>query len=154
MVGSGKNEDKRAPMYWSGDPDATGMCSGPPGMDQMQMRYPPAEDQMGDDLSLWRWFNEVIRVRRAFPAIARGRTEPVGALCDESVACFIRRSEDDEDVLVVMNLRGDTAVRDLSVVEGDLTLAAVLNTNEEGIVYEGGNLTLPAYSIAVLTFGA
>ena len=154
MAGSGKDEDRRAPMYWSSDPDAVGMCVGPPGMDQMQMRYPPAEEQMGDDLSLWRWFTEVIRVRKAFPAIARGRTEPVDALCDESVACFIRRDDGDEDVLVVMNLRGDAATRDLSVVGDDLTLAAVLNTNEEDIVYEGGSLTLPAYSIAVLTFGA
>ncbi len=141
-------------MSWSSDPDAVGMCVGPPGMDQMQMRYPPAEEQMGDDLSLWRWFTEVIRVRKSFPAIARGRTEPVEALCDESVACFIRRDDGDGDVLVVMNLRGNATIRDLSAVEGDLTLAAVLNTNEEGIVYEGGNLTLPAYSIAVLTFGA
>ena len=32
-----------------------------------------------------------------------------------------------------------------------LILAAVLNTNEESITYEGNILTLPAYSIAVFT---
>ncbi len=109
---------------------------------------------MGDDLSLWRWFTEVIRVRRAFPAIARGTTEPVDAVSDGSVAAFIRRSEGDGDVLVVMNLRDQVAVKDLSAVVGNLRLAAVLNTSEEAISYENGSLTLPAYSIAVLTFDA
>lgn len=154
MKGSGKDENKRAPMYWSDDPSAPGMCAGPPNMDDVQMKFPSLEDQMTDDLSLWRWFTEVIRVRRTFPAIARGTTEPVDAVSDESVACFIRRSADDGDVLVAMNLREEAAVKDLSVVGGGLTLAAVLNTNEESITFEGGSLSLPAYSIAVLTFDA
>ena len=154
MKGSGKDENKRAPMYWSDDPSAPGMCAGPPNMDDVQMKFPSLENQMADDLSLWRWFTEVIRVRRAFPAIARGTTEPVDAVSDESVACFIRRSADDGDVLVAMNLREETAVKDLSVVGGGLMLAAVLNTNEESITFEGGSLSLPAYSIAVLTFDA
>ena len=141
-------------MYWSDDPHAEGMCAGPPDMEDVQMKFPALEDQLSDDLSLYRWFTEVIRVRRAFPSIARGATEPVDAVSDESVACFIRRSADDGDVLVAMNLREETAVKDLSVVDGGLTLAAVLNTNEESITFEGGSLSLPAYSIAVLTFDA
>ena len=34
---------------------------------------------------------------------------------------------------------------------GELTLAAVLNTSEESVAYKDGTLTLPGYSIAVLT---
>ena len=73
MKGSGKDENKRAPMYWSDDAEAADMCVGPPDMDEVQMKFPSLEDQMADDLSLWRWFREVVHVRRAFPAIARGR---------------------------------------------------------------------------------
>lgn len=152
MKGSGRDEDKRAPMYWSDDADAPGMCAGPPDMDEVQMKFPSLEDQMEDDLSLWRWFTEVIRVRKAFPAIARGVTEPVDAISDESVACFIRRSVDDEEVLVVMNLRGEAVEKDVSTVSDGLRLAAVLGTNEESISYEDGIISLPPYSIAVLTF--
>ncbi len=153
MKGSGKDENKRAPMYWSDDADAPGMCAGPPNMDEVQMKFPSLEDQVADDLSLWRWFTEVIRVRKAFPAIARGATEPVDAVSDESVACFIRRGTGDEDVLIVMNLREEAVERDLSAVAGDLELAAVLNTGEGVISYEGGTISMPPYSIAVLTFG-
>ena len=154
MKGSGKDENKRAPMYWSADASAEGMCAGPPDMDDVQMKYPPLDEQMTDDLSLWRWFTEVIRVRRAFPAIARGTTEAVDAVSDDSVAAFIRRCEGEEDVLVVMNLRDQAVTKDLSAVDGNLRLAAVLGTNEESITFENGSLSLPAYSIAVLTFDA
>lgn len=154
MKGSGKDENKRAPMYWSADANAEGMCAGPPDMDEVQMKFPPLDEQMTDDLSLWRWFTEVIRVRRAFPAIARGTTEAVDAISDDSVAAFIRRCEGEEDVLVVMNLRDQTATKDLSAVGSNLRLAAVLGTNEESITFEDDSLSLPAYSIAVLTFDA
>ena len=154
MKGAGKDENKRAPMYWSDDAEAAGMCVGPPDMDEVQMKFPSLEDQMADDLSLWRWFREVVHVRRAFPAIARGVTEAVDSVSDENVAAFIRRSDDDEDVLVVMNLRDQATTKDISVVGDGLRLAAVLNTSEEPITFEGGNLSLPAYSIAVLTFDA
>jgi glycosidase len=151
MEGSGKDENKRAPMYWSDDANAPGMCAAPAGMDTLQMRFPSLETQMTDENSLWAWFKEVIHVRKAFPAIARGTTEAVDGVIDTNVAAFIRRSAEDQDVLVVMNLRDQAVEKDLSVVSGDLMLAAVLTTGEEGISYENGVVRLPAYSIAVLT---
>ena len=154
MKGSGKDENKRAPMYWSDDASAPGMCAAPEGMDDVQMKFPSLEAQMTDDLSLWRWFGEVVRVRKAFPAIARGTTEAVDAVSDEGVAAFVRHYADGEDVLVVMNLRDQAAQKDLSAVAGNLRLAAVLNTSEETIAFENNALSLPAYSIAVLTFDA
>lgn len=51
-----------------------------------------------------------------------------------------------------MNLRDQPAVKDLQGVADNLRLAAVLNTNTEHVSYENGSLSLPAYSIAVLTF--
>jgi glycosidase len=130
------------------------MCAAPEGMDDVQMKFPSLEAQMTDDLSLWRWFGEVVRVRKAFPAIARGTTEAVDAVSDEGVAAFVRHYADGEDVLVVMNLRDQAAQKDLSAVAGNLRLAAVLNTSEETIAFENNALSLPAYSIAVLTFDA
>ena len=151
MKGAGKDENKRAPMYWSDDEKDADMCDGPPDMDDVKMKFPSLADQMQDDLSIWRWFKEVIRVRNAFPAIARGTTEGVDSISDEKVAAFFRRSASDGDLLIVMNLRGETVEKDLTAVGEGLTLAAVLNTNEENITYTDGALTLPAYSIAVFT---
>ena len=139
-------------MYWSDDAHAEGMCAGPPDMDEVKMKFPSLEEQMKDDLSLWTWFKEVIRVRKAFPAIARGVTEAVDSVSDDNVAAFIRRSDSYDDVLIVMNLRDQAAVKDLSAVGGNPELAAVLGTNEESISCENGSLSLPAYSIAVLKF--
>ena len=151
MKGAGKDENKRAPMYWSDDADDPDLCAGPPDMDDVAMKFPSLEDQMQDDLSLWRWFKEVIRVRNAFPQIARGVTEDVPSVSDENVAAFFRRSSTDGDLLIVMNLRGETAEKDLGQAGGSFALAAVLNTNEEEITYQDGTVTLPAYSIAVFT---
>ena len=70
------------------------------------------------------------------------------------MAAFVRHSDADGDVLLGMNLREQAAVKDLSGVSGSLRLAAVLNTSEEHITFENGSLSLPAYSIAVLTYDA
>ena len=39
MKGAGKDENKRAPMYWSKDAGAEGMCLGPQDMDAITMIY-------------------------------------------------------------------------------------------------------------------
>ena len=91
MKGAGKDENKRVPMYWSDDPKDPDMCAGPPDMDEMPMKFAPAKAQREDGLSLWTWFREVIRVRNAFPAIARGRTEGADSISDDNVAAFFRR---------------------------------------------------------------
>ena len=140
------------------------MCAGPPDMDEMPMKFPSAAEQRQDDLSLLTWFREVIRVRNAFPAIARGVTEGVDSVSDDSVAAFLRKSPENgtagggvyDDLLIVMNLRAETAEKDLTGIVpvngadgAGVTPAAVLNTGEENITYEQGVLTMPGYSIAV-----
>jgi hypothetical protein len=72
-------------------------------------------------------------------------------ICDDAAAAFIRRCDGEQDVLVVMNLRGDPVEKDLSGIANSLKLAAVLNTDEMPISFEAGILILPAYSIAILT---
>lgn len=46
MKGSGKDENKRAPMYWDADDTAEGMCDGPADMDEVKMKYASAAEQM------------------------------------------------------------------------------------------------------------
>ena len=151
MAGAGKDENKRAPMYWSGDPKDPDMCVGPPGMDEIQMKFPALKDQIRDKTSMYSWFKEVLRVRNTYPAIARGTTQKADSLCDDSVAAFFRNTDAGDDVLIVMNLRGQTAEKDLSDLRKGIKMAGTLSTNGEKVRYRNGSLKLPPYSIAVFT---
>ena len=149
MDGSGKDENRRAPMYWSGDPGDPSMCAGPPYMDPVQMKFPPLADQANDKQSIYNWFKEVIRVRNAYPAIAEGVTQKADLICDGKVAAFIRSSEKDDDLLIVMNLSGQNVRKNLLVSAKGFRLAEKLCTNDEKITYKKKTLTMPACSIAV-----
>ncbi len=151
MNGAGKDENRRAPMYWSDDPGEPDKCTDPPYMDEFQMKFPSLDDQMADDKSLYSWFKNVIRVRNSYPAIARGTTKKADAVCDDKAAAFFRSVENEDDLLIVMNLRGQTVEKYLSELGKGYTLAEKLCTNEESITYKNGALTMPAYSIAVFT---
>lgn len=149
MSGAGRDENKRAPMYWSNDPGDGDMCEGPPGMDEFHMKFPPLSDQLRDDSSLYNWFREVIRVRNAYPSIAGGVTEKAASLCDNDTAAFFRRSEAEDDLLIVMNLGSQTVRKDVSEAVKGFKLAESLSTNGERVSYKNGALNMPAYSIAV-----
>ena len=151
MNGAGRDENKRAPMYWSDDPGDRDMCAALPYMDDMQMKFPPLSAQMKDDQSLYNWFKKVIRVRNEYPAIAKGVTKKADFICDDNVAAFFRKSDAEDDLLIVMNLRGQTAKKDLRVFGMGFELAETLSTNGEDITCESGRLTMPSYSIAVFT---
>lgn len=151
MCGAGRDENRRAPMYWSDDPSDPDMCAGPPDIDEIQMKYPPLADQLKDGRSIYAWFRDIIRVRNKYPAIARGVTEKADSLCDDKAAAFFRRSDKDDDLLIVMNLSGQTVKKDLSLLGRGFRLSEKLCTNDENITYRNRTLTMPAYSIAVFT---
>lgn len=151
MNGAGKDDNRRAPMYWADDPEDPDMCSGPPEMDEVQMKFPSLDDQLNDDQSLYRWFQKVILVRNSYPSVARGVTKKADPICDDKVAAFYRSADKEKELLIVMNLRGETAEKNLSISGRGFKLAEKLCTNDENITYRNGTLTLPAYSIAVLT---
>jgi glycosidase len=150
MQGSGKDEDKRAPMYWSDDPSDPDTCTGPPGMDSIEMKFPSLWEQKTDDLSLWNWFRQVIKVRNAFPSIPCGTVEESG-LSTSSAAVFFKRCDGYEDVLLVMNFSSSQQQIDLSSL-GPMRLSAVLNTSADEIIFSDPFLTMPACSIAVMTY--
>ena len=106
---------------------------------------------MNDDQSIYSWFKSIIRVRNTYPAIAKGTTKKADFICDDKVAAFFRGLENENDLLIVMNLRGQEVKKDLSSTGRGYKLAESLSTNEESITYKNGELSMPAYSIAVFT---
>lgn len=154
MKGAGKDENKRAAMYWSEEKLAEGMCRGPKDMDNISMKFPCYDVQQADETSVYNYVKDVIAVRNAFPSIARGDVEFIESASDDDI-CVLRKNYGDEIVVLVYNTAGEAKVLDGSVVEvGEKNLtkmkpAATLYTGEETYVKSGNEITLPAYSVLV-----
>jgi glycosidase len=162
MKGSGKDENKRAPMYWTADPDAEGMCGGPPAMDAVKMKFPPLNEQIDDGNSIYSFIKEAIALRNAYPAIARGITTFAENASDEAICVQIKRYQE-QDIALVWNISAESAQVDLSTIllgsgstsesEIDGTKAHIggaLLTGTQDIVTDGNMMTLPPYSMVLL----
>ena len=150
MKGSGKDENKRAPMYWSDNSEEQGMCKGPADMDEVKMVFPSYAQQKDDPLSVYNYFVQAAKIRNAFPEISHGTVKVLTDLCKGRL-CIYTKEYSGKSVLIAMNISNEAADADLSSVPEYSHRAAVLNTNEEKIVLDGSQLTLPAWSIAVLS---
>ena len=159
MKGSGKDENKRAPMQWTGNAEAEGMCRGPEAMDSFSMKFPPLEEQAEDPLSIYNYFRTAIRIRNSFPAISHGRTRILGQITGKETCGFVREMPEDspselsyEPVCVVMNLSETEQTADLAGTGYESgTLAAVLTVSEAPVQVNDSRVTLPPFSIAIFT---
>ena len=156
MKGAGRDENRRAPMCWSDDPRAPGMCAGPAGMDEIRMEYGSLEKQMSDPDSVFSYIREAVRIRESLPVIGRGRTVRVPELEEDRFVGFLRTdsaSQGPGDVLILINL-GDTAVtRRLPDQVAEYTdLCAALYTGERNALVNdnGREVTVPAGGILYL----
>ncbi|MBQ2803271.1 MAG: alpha-amylase [Lachnospiraceae bacterium] len=167
MKGSGKDENKRAPMYWSKDTEAQGMCEGPKDMDTVKMKYDSLKEQAQDKDSIYHYVKDVIRLRNQNPEIARGAVSFYELVSDEQI-CVISKEYQEKIVLLVFNISAEEARVDLSplilenkssmelAASSEVTTVAKLDTigelltGETPIVREGAQITMPPYSIIVL----
>ena len=155
MKGSGKDENKRAPMYWSKDSSAAGMCKGPADMEDFQMKFDSLEEQQEDPDSIYHYVKQVLRVRNQNPAIARGTTTYLEQYSGEQ--CFaLTRSYEDSTLLLLGNTSAEPASVDLTgltvgnTAAEKLVLLGELYTGEETAECSGTTVKLPAYSILIL----
>ena len=165
MKGAGRDEARRAPMYWSDDPHAPGMCAGPPGMGEVRMEYGSWETQKEDPASVLNYIREAVRIRESLPVIARGRTVRVPELEEDLFCGFVRSGAGGDgnfggavdsgssagDVLILINI-GDTAVtRHLPDSMAEFQdLCAALYTEAENASVNGREITVPAGGILFL----
>ncbi|MEE1114920.1 MAG: alpha-amylase family glycosyl hydrolase [Eubacterium sp.] len=160
MKGSGKDENKRAPMYWTGDEedadeDADLICDPPENMDKVEMKYPSAKEQEEDPLSILNYYRNAEKIRNAYPAISRGRTQVIDSLSGETLLVFTRDDpEGTGTVLVIINTAEEAAVVDLDGADlngmKEPHLSAALQTTEENPTQEKTKVTIPAFGIVVL----
>lgn len=155
MKGSGKDENKRAPMYWSEDENATGMCTGPKDMDKVTMKYPSFEVQKEDSHSIYNFYKQAILLRNRYPEIARGKVSYLSGVSDDKI-CILKKEYEGSTILIVFNLSAEKLLLDLSqfnlanIDAENLSIGGMLLTGEEAVSKEESGLVLPPYSVAVL----
>lgn len=150
MVGSGKDENKRAPMYWTADLRAEGVPYGPPGMEVQDKRFPPLDEQQKDPDSILNYIKRAIRLRNENPEIARGTNSLLPSQI--SSVCAFRKDWQDSSLIVVENLSKAEAVWTLPDGESGRKIRGYLSTAQENVpsLSGGGELTLPPNSIVIL----
>ena len=155
MKGAGKDENKRAPMYWSTDAEKAGMCDGPADMDDFQMKFGSLEEQEQSPDSIYQYYKKVIKIRNQNPEIARWKVEYLESVSGDSF-CVLKKTWEGSEVLLVFHTGAETAELDMSgimvnsaeISEGNIRGA--LESGEERIVLSNGTITMPGYSVLVL----
>ena len=157
MKGSGKDENKRAPMQWFTDDKAEGMCKGPAYKDPIKMINGSLEEQMADPNSIYQYYKEALLIKNQNPEIARGITTFLEEVSNEQV-CVLKKVYDGKELLIVFNISTEESTVDLSDVSlnnslvkgGDATIKGDLSVGTDTSALEDGILTLPEYGTVVI----
>ena len=172
MKGSGKDENKRAPMQWTADANAEGMCDGPKDMDKFEMKYPAVDEQSQDPYSIYNYYKAAIKMRNLYPVIARGTTKEIEDLSGKEI-CVMTKTVTEEaaaeylsaagventdsfgpaELLIIINSSDEEQTVDLSGSEAAAQFSAIdyqLMTSEACASIENRTVTIPAYGIIVM----
>ena len=151
MKGSGDDENKRCPMQWSTDSSAEEMCDSV-ATKSVEMKYGSLEEQEADGNSIYYFVKEGLKLRNAYPEIARGTTSVEASVSDENVL-VLRKEYEGTELLIVMNLSEAEKTMDLSQLSvngkavDDTCIAGMLITGDAAVSMEESTVTMPAYSV-------
>ncbi|GHV17732.1 alpha-amylase [Clostridia bacterium] len=109
MLGAGRDENKRAPMYWTSEPNAAGMTKGPPNMESFEQVFPPLSEQMTDENSIFSYIRDAVRLRAKYPQIGRGSIALAQLESDNNKVAAVTRTWLDESITIVYNLSEEAA---------------------------------------------
>ena len=150
MKGAGIDPNKRAPMQWSSDPEAEGMCDGPAEMENVTMKYGSLEDQQDDPLSIYNYFKQAIRLKNMYPDIARGSVDFIDEMSTEDI-CVFNKQWEEENIWIIYNISQNENVVDVSSLsDSKIEICGSLLTQEGELVLEEGKITMSPYSIVLL----
>ncbi|MBQ3514916.1 MAG: alpha-amylase [Lachnospiraceae bacterium] len=152
MSGSGRDENKRAPMYWSSDESTEGMCDGPSAMETVKHKYGSLEEQMEDENSIYNFYKEIIKIRNQNPEVARGTVTYLDEVTDTNI-CAVKKEYNGSDIVILMNLaKEEKSVLLDQTVYGEYKIVGAVEAAEgtEIKMQEDNTIVLPAYSVVVL----
>lgn len=151
MTGSGRDENKRAPMYWSDDAQAKGMTDGPADMEPQENRFACVQEQMKDEKSIYSFYKDTILLRNQNPEIARGTVSRIEEITDQDIAA-ISKTYDGTTIYLIYNL-SETDKKEVTLSKeqyGYTEIAGYLSVDGGKVTLKGDTLTLPSYSVVVL----
>jgi len=151
MTGSGRDENKRAPMYWSADAGAEGMTRGPLDMEPQENQFASAEEQMKDKGSIYSFYKDAVLLRNQNPEIARGTVARLEEVEDLDVAA-ISKTYDGQTIYMLYNI-SETEAKQVEMPAGqygELEIAGYLSVDGGEVAIKDGVVELPSYSVAVL----
>lgn len=151
MSGSGRDENKRAPMFWSSDSAAEGMTRGPADMEPQENQFACADEQMKAKDSIYSFYKDTILLRSQNPEIARGTVARLEEITDGDIAA-ISKTYEGSTVYLLYNL-SETEEKQvtLSAEEyGYSEIAGYLSADGDRVTLKNDTITLPAYSVVVL----
>lgn len=149
LSGSGKDENFRAPMYWS-DTDSTGMTNGPADMDKEEYRFPSFAEQEKDAVSIYNFIKRCIRIRNENPEIARGEVAIIEEVEDEDICALTKTYEESTLVLLYNVSQEEKTVTVSKDTYGYKNIRGYVSTDGTEVVLKGDTVTLPPYSMVVL----
>lgn len=155
MKGSGKDENKRLPMYWSKDSGTAGMCQGPAGADSVAMKFDSLAEQSADPNSIYSYVKQAILLRNQNPEIARGAVTFQESYSSDSI-CVITKAYEGRELLLVFNPTGESVSVSLDglSVQGlpvsQLQILGELLTGDRSVLTEENLVTMPPFSILVM----
>lgn len=149
MSGSGIDENKRAPMYWS-TKNQEGMTKGPEAMETVEHEFPPLDEQQKDPLSIYNFVKQIIRIRNENPEIGRGEAAYMEDITDKDI-CAIVKQYNGSKISMLYNISQEekkiTVSKDIYGYEG---IRGYLSTDGTEVTLDGEKVTLPPYSIVIL----
>lgn len=163
MTGSGRDENKRTPMQWTGGANA-GFSTGPPwyAINSNYVNF-NVQNLQADTTSLWHWYRKLISIRNGYEALRRG--DYAGLSANSSSLLAYARRAGREAVIVLHNFQNQTlSMPSLTLSESGLLagahtvddllsgqkLGTVLIENDGGFTAWIPELNIPAQGTAIV----
>ncbi|MBQ3061190.1 MAG: alpha amylase [Lachnospiraceae bacterium] len=146
----GKDENFRAPMYWS-NTNSKGMvkfssCD----VKLTDHTYGSVEEQMADKYSLLNFVKRCVQIRNENPEIARGTTAVLEEFNKGDIMA-ISKEYNGSKIIILMNISGEHAQMDISKsVYGYEGIRGYASCDDAVVTLEGETLTLPNNTMVVL----
>ncbi len=149
----GSDPYKRIAMKWSDKSVYEGWCYTTPqgiAVTKDNYYYPSVEAQLADPSSILSYYIKANEIRNANSEIARGKLEILDEYYSQSkYVCVMRRTWNGSTVTIAVNLDREWE-HDIKL-DGEFRLTDSLCASDgDEVSLKGGNLHLPAYSIAIL----
>lgn len=145
MISKGtKDENKRLPMPWTGDGSGPFACKGPLDADAVLQTCDPADQQVKQKDSLYRFYQKAFSLRNRYPQIARGKTKQV-----EGIPEAVYREWNGSGIYILYNT-GDAATVYTDPKLLNLKVIETISADGKAAKQKSGKLTVPAKSVVYL----